>query len=86
MSDEHPQPADGLEVHEVQDGFVVYDATADRVHYLDPVASIVFALADGTRSEADLAGMVQSAWKLDAEPTAEVTACVAKLRDEGVLR
>lgn len=86
MSEQPPQPVDGLEVHEVEDGLVVFDPQADRVHYLNPTASCVFALSDGKRSDADLAGLVQSAWKLEDPPTDEVAACVAQLRDEGVLR
>jgi hypothetical protein len=86
MSEQPPQPIEGLEVHEVEDGLVVFDPQADRVHYLNPTASLVFALCDGTRSHADLAGLLQDAWKLDGPPTDEVSACVSQLRDEGVLR
>jgi Coenzyme PQQ synthesis protein D (PqqD) len=86
MSEQAPQPVEGLEVHEVEDGLVVFDPQSDRVHYLNPTASLVFALSDGKRSDTDLAGLVQSAWKLDGPPTDEVSACVTQLRDEGVLR
>ncbi|WP_436794243.1 PqqD family protein [Actinospongicola halichondriae] len=86
MSDRHPELADGLDVHQVDDGMVVYDLNTDRVHYLNPTASVVLGLCDGTRSEADLAGLVQDAWSLDAPPTAEVQACIEQLRGEGVLR
>jgi hypothetical protein len=86
MSKERPAPADGIEVHEVQDGFVIYDAAADRVHYLDPVASLVFSFCDGTRSDAELTALVQSAWELDAPPAEQVSECVARLRGEGVLQ
>ena len=33
-----------LQVSEVPDGLVVYDPTSDRVHYLDPVSTVVFEL------------------------------------------
>lgn len=86
MAADRPAPADGLDVHEVDDGLVVFDATTDRVHHLNPTASVVFALCDGTRTTGELAELVQSAWKLDAAPFDDVVACVAQLRAEGVLR
>lgn len=86
MGAERPEPADGLDVHEVDDGFVVFDASTDRVHYLNPTASVVFSLCDGTRTTAEVAELVRSAWDLEAPPADDVAACVAQLRDEGVLR
>ena len=86
MAADRPAPAEGLDVHEVDDGLVVFDASTDRVHYLNPTAAVVFAFCDGTRTTDDLADLVQSAWELDAAPVTDVVACVAQLRDEGVLR
>ena len=86
MSEQQPEPVDGLDVHEVDDGLVVYHADTDRVHYLNPTAAVVLSLADGTRSEAELAELVQAAWELDAPPLADVHECVDQLRTEGVLR
>jgi Coenzyme PQQ synthesis protein D (PqqD) len=83
---EHPAPVAGLDVHEVEDGYVVFDASTDRVHYLNPTASVVFSLCDGTRTVDEVAGLVQSAWELDTPPLDDVAACVTQLRDEGVLR
>lgn len=85
-SEDRPVVADGLDVHEVDDGFVVYDPANDRVHYLNPTATVVLAACDGTRSVTDLAAVVRDAWQLDAPPTEEVATCVAQLRHEGVLR
>jgi hypothetical protein len=55
------------------------------VHYLNPTATVVFSLCDGTRTVEAIAGLVQSAWELDTPPVDDVVACVAQLRDEGVL-
>jgi hypothetical protein len=86
VSDERPEPVEGLDVHEVDDGLVVYHADTDRVHYLNPTAAVVLSLADGTRTTAELAELVQAAWALDAAPLADVHECVVQLRTEGVLR
>jgi hypothetical protein len=83
---QRPEPANGLDVHEVDDGFVVFDASTDRVHYLNPTATVVFSFCDGTRTAAEVAELVQSAWELDAPPVDDVVTCIAQLRDEGVLR
>ena len=86
VSTERPQPASGIDVHEVEDGFVVFDAGTDRVHYLNPTATVVFSLCDGTRTPSEIAELVRSAWDLDAAPVDDVVECIAQLRDEGVLR
>jgi hypothetical protein len=86
VSEERPEPVDGLDVHEVEDGFVVYHGDTDRVHYLNATAAVVLSLSDGTRTIDELADLVQAAWELDAPPLAEVQACVLQLRAEGVLR
>ena len=86
MGTERPEPVSGLDVHEVDDGFVVFDASTDRVHYLNPTATVVFSFCDGTRTTGEIAELVGSAWDLEAPPVDDVVACVAQLRDEGVLR
>jgi hypothetical protein len=86
VSEQRPEPVEGLDVHEVDDGLVVYHADTDRVHYLNPTAAVVLTLADGTRTEQELAELVQAAWELDSAPLADVQECVGQLRAEGVLR
>jgi Coenzyme PQQ synthesis protein D (PqqD) len=81
-----PQVVEGLDVHEVEDGLVVYDAATDRVHYLNASAALVFTLCDGDRSIADIDALVRAVWRLDDARADGVTDCVARLRDEGVLR
>ena len=86
MSEQRPEPVDGLDIHEVEDGLVVYDAAADRVHYLNPTGAVVLSLCDGTRAETEIAELVRQGWKLDHAPAHEVHECLTRLRSEGVLR
>jgi hypothetical protein len=86
VATDRPAPANGLDVHEVEDGFVVFDASTDRVHYLNPTASVVFSLCDGIRTTEEVAELVRSAWELETAPLSDVSDCIAQLRDEGVLR
>lgn len=81
-----PAAIDGLEVHEVEDGLVVYDGEHDRVHYLNATASVVFTFCDGTHSAADITELVRAAWHLEDPPREPVAECIERLRSEGVVR
>ena len=77
--------APGLEIREAPDGFVVYDAARDRVHYLNRTAALLLQSCDGTLSAAELPGLLAAAFKLDTPPSEEVETCLARLLDEGLL-
>ena len=81
-----PEQAPNLDVNEVDDGLVVYDLTNDRVHYLNVTATLVFELCTGAHTDDEIVGLVSEAWQLPDPPDAEVRACLAQLRDEGVIR
>ena len=85
MSDTRPQRLDGLEAHEVEDGLVVYQASNDRVHYLNPSAALVFELCTGEHTEEEIGDVLAAAWSLPTPPRAEVRECLAQLRSEGVV-
>jgi len=80
-----PRAADGLEVHLVDDGYVVHDVVAGRVHHLNLSSSLVFELSDGSRDVEAIAAEVGAAFGLDATPLDDTTACVTQLLAEGVL-
>jgi hypothetical protein len=86
MSESAAVQASALDVHEVDDGLVIYDLANDRVHYLNETASLVFALCTGEHSDGRIAELVGSAWELAQTPDAEVRACLAQLRGEGLIR
>ena len=75
----------GLEAHEVDDGLVVYQGSTDRVHYLNPVASVVYELCTGEHTEDEIVEIVGAAWGLVAPPHAEVQQAFAQFRAEGML-
>jgi hypothetical protein len=80
-----PACVPGIEINEVKDGLVVYDPGRDRVHYLNHTAALVLSLCTGRNAEADIVRLVKDAFSLDAHPTSEVTACLAQLRNEGLI-
>jgi hypothetical protein len=80
-----PRQADSLETHFFEDHFVIYDPDADRVHYLNATAALVFELCDGNRPVSAIADLVCKAYNLAGIPTGEVTACLADLHAAGVI-
>jgi hypothetical protein len=82
---DRPDKTSGLEINPVTDGYIVYQADRDRVHYLNQTAAIVFELCNGQNGSADLARMLQQAWQLASPPIEEVTQCLDMLRQEGLI-
>ena len=82
---ERPRRAAGIDVVESGAGLLVRQAEPPRVHQLNNTASIVLELCDGHHTVAEIAGALAEAFTLDAPPLDEAAACVAELRQAGVL-
>lgn len=78
--------SDGLEVNAIADGYVIYDPSRDRIHYLNHTAVLVLELCDGSVAAGDLPALLQSAYGLPEPPVDDVQACVETLVREGLLR
>ena len=50
------------------DGFILFDDASSLVHHLNPSATLIWQLCDGTGSVADLARDIAAEYELD-EPT-----------------
>lgn len=70
----------------MNDGYVVYQPTHDRVHHLNQTAALVLELCNGRHAPGDMARLLQLAWQLPDAPGEEVAACLAVLRQEGLIR
>ena len=81
-----PVKCEGLDLHEVRDGLIIYATASDRVHHLNPTAALIFELADGTRDVAAIAELVQRAFGLAEPPIEEVRRSVDAFVAERVLR
>jgi hypothetical protein len=77
--------APDIEIREVSDGFVAYDPARDRLHYLNPTATMLLESCDGNIPARELPELLAAAFRLDAPPVAEVETCLAKLLEEGLL-
>ncbi len=79
-------PVEGLEVSDVPDGRVIYQASTERVHYLNPTAVVVFEFCDMRQPVREIVAFLKTAYQLQDPPLAEVHACIGSLLEENLLR
>jgi hypothetical protein len=76
----------GLDVHEVPDGYIVYQGTRDNVCYLNKTAAIIFEFCDGNLDTDDIVTRVAKLFDLDNSSYDEIRSCIASLVKEGLLQ
>jgi hypothetical protein len=74
-----PARAEGLEVLEVADGLMVYQADPECVHHLNSTAAIVFELCDGENRVPEISEQLAAAFGLDGMPAVVAEKCIADL-------
>jgi hypothetical protein len=74
--------ASNLEIHEVPDGYIVYQKERDRVHYLNKTAAIIFEFCDGRREPQDIIEHVARTYALDPSAHDEIRAALDSLVQE----
>jgi Coenzyme PQQ synthesis protein D (PqqD) len=77
--------AAGLEVHETDDGLIVFNPATDRVHHLNYTAGVLFELCHDARDAAELAGMMAELYALEEAPGEMVETGLRQLVAEGLL-
>ena len=82
---DRPLRVGGIEVTELAEGLMVRPAGSPAAQQLNNTASVILELCDGHRTVNQIAAALAEAFGLDADPLAEVTACVAGLRSAGIL-
>ncbi len=75
----------GLEVTSVPDGAMVYQAATDKVHYLNPTATIIFELCGMGKNVAEIEAFIADGFALADAPTAQVAECLASLTEQGLI-
>jgi hypothetical protein len=74
-----------LDVHETEDGLIVFDASTDRVHHLNFSAGALFELCRGTHDVTELAALMADLYDLSEPPIETVESGLRQLVEEGVL-
>jgi Coenzyme PQQ synthesis protein D (PqqD) len=77
--------ANHLDVHEVPDGYIVYQTDRDRVHYLNKTAAIIFELCDGKLEQEEIVARVAMAFDLGPSAHDEIRSGLNKLLMEGLV-
>ncbi len=54
----HPKIHPAILLSPIEDGYVAYDPTTDRLHHLNPIAALLAELCDGSRSVEDIRNLV----------------------------
>jgi hypothetical protein len=78
--------ASNLEVHNVPDGYIVYQTERDLVHYLNETAAIIFEFCDGKREPEDIIARVAKAFDLGPSAHDEIRAGLDSLVKEGLVQ
>jgi hypothetical protein len=78
--------AQGLDIHEVPDGYIIYQPDRDRVHYLNRTAAILLEFCDGELPAEDIVSRVASVYDLGPSAHDEIRAGLDSLKKEGLVQ
>lgn len=68
-----------VNIVELPDGYMVTDQKSGRVHYLNPVAAIIFELCDGAHRGHEIAELLMREFSLESTPHTQVMSCLETL-------
>lgn len=77
--------SDGLEVHEADDGLIVFNTATDRVHHLNSTAGVLFALCENPREQGQLLADFNKLFNRGDDDNSPILEVLQQLVDEGVL-
>ena len=81
-----PTKAAGLEIHPEADGYVVYQAARDKVHFLNHTAVFVLELCDGVHSAAEIKGIFRGMFPSSEDPERDVDGILGRFVEEELIR
>ena len=81
-----PKAVDRVVEHEVEEDLVLYDPSRDAVHILNTMASVVWWLCDGQRTQEEIVARVADLYGVKPAAVAgDVQEVLCRLRDAGVV-
>lgn len=81
-----PKKANGLDITESADGYVVYDPGNDKVHFLNHTAVVILEFCNGGNSEEKIVELIGKAYHLDTIPEKEIRSVLRQLNEEGLIQ
>ena len=79
------QKAEGVSFTDIPDGLAINDTEGEAIHFLNPVASTVFLLCDGTHAASTIAAILKEEFALKEAPIQDVLSCLAELETESMI-
>lgn len=81
----YPKLLENIDINQVEDGYVLYQADEDRVHYLNHTAVLVLESCTGGNTPEDIVKIVQDTFQLADSPEQEVKKCLETMVKEGLI-
>jgi hypothetical protein len=81
-----PVKAAGLEVYPEADGYVVYQAAREKVHFLNHTAVFVLELCDGLHSDAEISAIFRETFPPAEDPERAVDDILRRFVGEELIR
>jgi hypothetical protein len=75
----------GCETSHMPDGFVIYQSEKEKVHYLNPTASMIYELCGTKLTVSGIAAYLQETFALAEPPLTEVADCIDTLVTQGLI-
>ena len=82
---DYPKQTAGLEIDQVEDGFIIYHPARDTVHFLNPSAVVILELCNGKHEVGEIAAIVRKAYGLQDTPEREILDTLIKFLNEGLV-
>jgi hypothetical protein len=79
------QRIENLELSEVPDGYVVYQSSKDRVHFLNQAAAVIFELCDGNHDASEIRSILVSGYDLSTFPEDDFQTALDSMLAEGLI-
>lgn len=83
---DHPVRSDSIDISPVADGYVVYDTSADLVHYLNHTAAMVLEMCTGRDTIGEISAFLADVFESVPDIEKSVTNCVEQLRRLGLVQ
>ena len=81
-----PAPVAGYDLESMDDEVVIYHPLTETIFYCNPTAALIFRLCDGSRSVAEISGLLEEAYpESRGEIARDVIDTVQRLVKHGAL-
>jgi len=73
------------QVHETEDGLIVFDPASDRVHHLNFSAAVIYELCGEIRTQSELVKEFATLYELEEAPVDDIKKSIGEMLSTGIL-